>query len=318
MDIKLIGIIVVIILIVGVAVALTHRSGGSQNSTTSTSSQTTTTPHNTKTTTSQGLVSFEGTWSGEYHGKYGNGGWTWIIKKTSGGGYTGCLQTTGTYATNGWIPIQIQLSGNKITIGTVGPNAVTFTGTVTGSHASGTWKMTNSPEGGDWSGSKTGTAESLPCMPGHTTTQTQGTTHSSTTTHTTITSTTGGTGNLACNPPPPSNYQEAFNSLLQATINVLGSGNIQCVTASIVGGIQYATVFDLQNYNPSQAGDIGQEIANQLYSMGWNMTQVKITSSQVQIVAGSYNGMGFLGLITISPSGSGQATLTIQLQPTYG
>jgi len=275
MDVRLV-VVVVVVAIVATGAGLMAMHSGSHSQTSSTITTGSPTHTTTKTSSSGTSLNLEGTWHGSYTGKYGSGEWTWIIEKTNDNTYRGCLKTTGTYA-GGWMPISIQVSGNKITVGTVGPNAVTFTGTISGSHASGTWRMTNAQEGGDWSGTRTGPVTSLPCYPKTTTShqptmttskpRTTQTTITRTTTIQTTTTTTGSGGQIACTPPPPTNYQPAFNELLQATVSVIGQQNIRCIGAFMVGGVQYAANYNLINYDTSRTSKIAQDIANQLSAM---------------------------------------------------
>ena len=332
MDPKLAGILaVVIIVIVGAgAVALKGSHGGNQGTTPTTGSA----PVSPSTTGQQSTAShsgirLEGTWHGVYHGKYGSGEWTWVIVEEGPGRYKGCLKTTGTYAA-GWMPISITLSGSKITVGTVGPSAVTFTGTISGDKASGQWQMTGRPEGGDWSGSRTGPATSLPCMttttgtpPGTTHTASHSTTtppYTRTTTQgATQTTTSQGQGGLTCTPAPPPSYQQAYNTLVQATASVVGASNMHCVTAFMVGGYQYAATYHLDNYDASQGGQIAQEIAANLKEAGWNYTRIATASNGTQVQAlGVIGGQPFLAYITIQVTSTGTVDLAIQVQPYQG
>ncbi|MCE4614068.1 MAG: hypothetical protein F7B60_00865 [Desulfurococcales archaeon] len=132
METKIIGIITVIV-VVAIAGALALGHGGSGSTTTTSETGSTVTQ-----STQESTANIEGTWHGTYKGVKGTGEWKWIIKKTGTTSYTGCLQSTGTYASDeGWMPITVSLSGDKIEIGSVGPNAVLFSGTISGGKASG-------------------------------------------------------------------------------------------------------------------------------------------------------------------------------------
>jgi hypothetical protein len=89
-----------------------------------------------------------GTWNGTYNGSYSG---TFTVKWTQSGSKvdgTIALPTVGTTEQlNGTV------SGDKITFGTVGSFAVTYSGTFSGSSMSGTYNVTGSPAG-NWSATK--------------------------------------------------------------------------------------------------------------------------------------------------------------------
>lgn len=89
-----------------------------------------------------------GTWNGTYNGSYSG---TFTVKWTQSGSNvngTIALPSVGTTERlNGTV------SGDKITFGTVGSFAVTYSGTFSGSSMSGTYNVTGSPAG-NWSATK--------------------------------------------------------------------------------------------------------------------------------------------------------------------
>jgi hypothetical protein len=89
-----------------------------------------------------------GTWNGTYNGSYSG---TFTVKWTQNGSNvdgTIALPSVGTTEQlNGTV------SGDKITFGTVGSFAVTYSGTFSGSSMSGSYNVTGSPAG-NWSATK--------------------------------------------------------------------------------------------------------------------------------------------------------------------
>jgi hypothetical protein len=89
-----------------------------------------------------------GTWNGTYNGSYSG---TFTVKWTQSGSSvngTIALPTVGTTEQlNGTV------SGDKITFGTVGSFAVTYSGTFSGNSMSGTYNVTGSPAG-NWSATR--------------------------------------------------------------------------------------------------------------------------------------------------------------------
>jgi hypothetical protein len=100
------------------------------------------------TTTPATASDLTGTWNGTYNGSYSG---TFTVKWTqSGSGVNGtiALPTVGTTEQlNGTV------NGDKITFGTVGSFAVTYSGTFSGNSMSGTYNVGGSPAG-NWSASK--------------------------------------------------------------------------------------------------------------------------------------------------------------------
>lgn len=92
-----------------------------------------------------------GNWSGQYSGTFtGTFKLTWTQSNS---------KLTGTIDLNpgGTSPLNGTVSGNDITFGTVGSQAITYTGTVSGNSMSGTYKVktANGTVGGSWSANKT-------------------------------------------------------------------------------------------------------------------------------------------------------------------
>lgn len=92
-----------------------------------------------------------GTWSGTYSGTFtGTFHLTWT---QTGNNLNGTINLS---TSPGDTPLNGTLNGNTITFGTVGSAAVTYTGTISGSHMSGTWQIAGGPAaaGGSWSANK--------------------------------------------------------------------------------------------------------------------------------------------------------------------
>ena len=110
----------------------------------STPASTTTAPATAPATASD----LTGTWNGTYNGSYSG---SFTVKWTQSGSDvdgTIALPSVGTTEQlNGTV------SGDKITFGTVGSFAVTYSGTFSGSSMSGTYNVTGSPAG-NWSATK--------------------------------------------------------------------------------------------------------------------------------------------------------------------
>ena len=107
----------------------------------------TTTVAPTATAAATGGVS--GSWSGKYSGAYsGTFTLTW---QQSGPNLTGTIAISS--FGNAPTPINGTLQGNSINFGTVGSQAITYTGTVSGNSMSGSWQIQGGG-GGSWSASK--------------------------------------------------------------------------------------------------------------------------------------------------------------------
>jgi hypothetical protein len=89
-----------------------------------------------------------GTWNGTYNGSYSG---TFTVKWTqSGSNVDGTIALSSVGTTE---QLNGTVSGDKITFGTVGSFAVTYSGTFSGSSMSGTYNVTGSPAG-NWSATK--------------------------------------------------------------------------------------------------------------------------------------------------------------------
>jgi hypothetical protein len=89
-----------------------------------------------------------GTWNGTYNGSYSG---TFTVKWTqSGSNVDGTIALPSAGTTE---QLSGTVSGDKITFGTVGSFAVTYSGTFSGSSMSGTYNVTGSPAG-NWSATK--------------------------------------------------------------------------------------------------------------------------------------------------------------------
>jgi hypothetical protein len=91
-----------------------------------------------------------GKWSGQYSGSYqGTFHLHWL---QSGSKLKGSIQLSNPGTS---LPINGSVVGNSIRFGTVGSYGITYTGTVSGSSMSGTYKVANgNGSGGDWNASK--------------------------------------------------------------------------------------------------------------------------------------------------------------------
>ncbi len=309
--VKSVGIIAVVVVVV-VAAALALGGGGSgeslpTTSTTSPAGGATSPPVGgaSTTTTVAGGASVEGKWSGRYTGSYGSGTWVWIIIEDGSGAYHGCLKTTGAYATSGWVPMWVNVSGDRISVGVVGGGAVTFTGKVSGSSASGTWTLAGGRDTGTWTGSREGPATGLPCQMG-------GSPTSTTPRH----EPEGTTASLECNPSPPPSYASAYESLVEAVTGTLEHSEFRCNYATVLASIQYAAYFEASNASITQ-GTLNQ-LEAALRSAGWQNVTSTYSTDLIQISAFSYQGQPLMALISIEPEPDGAAGVVIQVQPAYG
>ncbi len=310
MDPKILAIIGVIV-VVGLAAALFIGGGGGSttNETTSTTTQTNTQSETTTTSTSTSTSSeLEGTWQGTYTSSQGSGTWKWVIKKTGENQYVGCLYTQGPYPTQEWIPMQIQVNGNQITLGSIGAVAVTFTGTFEGTSASGTWHSTY--DQGSWQGTKISSDNNLPCfIPGESTT----TTPAETTTETTTTqeTTTSTTTEISCMIPPPENLEWAFNSVNNAILEAFQQ--VTCLTSGTQNG-EYAYSLVVSPFNLNDANQYATTIAQSLRDDGWSDVIVAAQPPAMMVTATYYGdnitiqvGIG----ITYYSDTQGQVIITI-------
>lgn len=92
-----------------------------------------------------------GTWSGHYSGAF-HGSFT-VKWRQSGSRLHGTIRLSNPGDT---LPINGSVNGSAISFGTVGSTAITYSGTVSGSSMSGSYKVhsTNGSSGGPWSASK--------------------------------------------------------------------------------------------------------------------------------------------------------------------
>ena len=90
-----------------------------------------------------------GTWSGTYSGA--SSGTFTLTWQQSGTKVSGTIKISS--FNNSAIDINGNLQGNAISFGTVGSQAITYTGTVSGNSMSGSWQIQGGA-GGSWSASK--------------------------------------------------------------------------------------------------------------------------------------------------------------------
>lgn len=92
-----------------------------------------------------------GTWSGQYGGSY-QGTFT-LNWQQSGSSLSGQITLSAPAQT---LPINGTVNGGSIQFGTVGSTAITYSGSVSGSSMSGTYKVgtDSDAQGGNWSASK--------------------------------------------------------------------------------------------------------------------------------------------------------------------
>jgi len=296
MDMKiLVAIIVAAGLIAGLALLAGHSSGTSGEET----GESPTPPPTTTPPGQGGGLSLEGVWSGTYTSSRGSGGWTWQIKKLSNGEYTGCIRVTGPYDTGGmWMPLQINVNGDSITLGMVGGPGVTFSGQLNGASASGSWSMMGGQDSGAWSGSRTGPLTGdLPCQAG------SGTPGGGYTTTTSPPpgSTTGGGSAQPCTIQPPNSLSDSFDSAYTALVSVFGRNNLSCMQ-SILSGDRYVAVFSA----PASQEDIGEiagQLGNALAAEGWSNVSYVSGSSPSGVAMMAYRGNVILE-IAVTPSSS--------------
>ncbi len=255
----LIAIILVAAIAVGVGAAIKagNTSGNQTQTTASSQVQSQTTSSNTN------QVSLEGTWKGTYKGAHGSGQWTWKIKQVAPGKYAGCLKTTGAYPSD-WMSVTVSIDGDKITVGVTG--GATFTGKISGTRASGTWKMTSGGDSGTWSGERVSSMGTLPCsIPG-------GSTGGETTTTTTTSSEGSSGGSQQCSVKPPAQYNDAFNAVLKAIMDAFPNMRLSCQMA-VVEGTSYNAVYNATNAPEAQS--FVTEVMNSLKVNGWsNVTYI--------------------------------------------
>jgi len=112
---------------------------------TSSAPQTSAAPATTAATTAAAGLS--GSWSGQYSGAFtGTFQLSW---QQTGSNLSGTI----TLSTSGTVPLTGAVNGSKISFGTVGSAAITYSGTVSGNSMSGTYQI-NGAAGGPWSATK--------------------------------------------------------------------------------------------------------------------------------------------------------------------
>jgi hypothetical protein len=125
------------------------------SSSSSPSSSSSNSPGGTSSAPAKALTSanVSGKWSGHYSGTFSG---TFTVNWTeSGSGVSGTIAIS--QLGNAPTPISGTLHGNSISFGTVGSEAITYTGTVSSASMSGTWKIAangQSAGGGSWTASK--------------------------------------------------------------------------------------------------------------------------------------------------------------------
>jgi hypothetical protein len=102
----------------------------------------------TAATTAAASVNLSGSWSGKYSGAYvGDFTLNW---QQSGSKLSGNITLTTPPQT---LPLNGTVTDNKISFGTVGSEAITYSGTVSGNSMSGSYQIGGNP-GGSWSATK--------------------------------------------------------------------------------------------------------------------------------------------------------------------
>ena len=142
--------------ILGVLALIGAGCGGSSSATTTATGKlasatpgttATTTPAATATTTPASESGLSGQWKGQYGGAY-NG--TFVLRwQQSGSSLSGKITISSPLST---LDVNGTLHGSAITFGTVGSLAITYTGTVSGSSMSGSYRTPGG--GGSWSASR--------------------------------------------------------------------------------------------------------------------------------------------------------------------
>lgn len=102
----------------------------------------------TTTSAAPAGVDLSGSWSGKYGGAYiGDFTLNW---QQSGAKLSGNITLTTPPQT---LPLNGTVTGNKISFGTVGSEAITYSGTVSGNTMSGSYQIGGNP-GGNWSANR--------------------------------------------------------------------------------------------------------------------------------------------------------------------
>ena len=145
----------VIAVSVGLVLALGACSSSSSSDTSSTSSTSappvSTVPPATSAPADTGTGELSGKWTGQYDGTFQG---TFVLNwQQSGSKLSGTIQLS---TEGGSLPVTGTVNGGSIDFGTVGSQAVTYTGSVSGNSMSGTYKVQgqNGSAGGSWSATK--------------------------------------------------------------------------------------------------------------------------------------------------------------------
>jgi hypothetical protein len=106
-------------------------------------------PTSAALTTPAASAGLSGSWSGNYSGAF-TGTFTLSWQQT-GSSLSGSITLS---TSPGALPLNGTVNGSRISFGTVGSAAITYTGTVSGSSMSGTYQV-GGAAGGNWSATKT-------------------------------------------------------------------------------------------------------------------------------------------------------------------
>ena len=136
----------------GTTGSATH-AGGAASVTTSAAASTGETKANGVSVSARkaAATSLSGRWSGQYDGTF-QGTFTLTWRQT-GNTLKGTIKLSPPPQT---VPLTGTLDGSKITFGTVGSLAITYTGAVSGHSMSGTYKVAGGHGSGHWSATKSG------------------------------------------------------------------------------------------------------------------------------------------------------------------
>ena len=143
-----------VLLVLAVLAVGCGSSGSSSTSTSSSIASTGASSSTSSAPTTAAAGGLSGNWSGQYTGSYtGTFTLTWTQTGSNLAG-TIMISQFGNVPT----PINGTVQGNKISFGTVGSQAITYSGTVSGNSMSGTWQLQaagRSLGSGTWSATKT-------------------------------------------------------------------------------------------------------------------------------------------------------------------
>lgn len=139
----------------GALLLLAACSSGTSPTTTTTSTTHAAAPAATTSTSQPAAAAapastgLSGTWNGQYSGSYT--GTFKVNWQQSNSTLTGTIDIS---SLGGTVPINGSVNGSSIQFGTVGSTQITYSGSVSGSSMSGTWKIANGGGNGSWSASK--------------------------------------------------------------------------------------------------------------------------------------------------------------------